>query len=128
MNKPRPSDAELVELLSQPSFQRAPQDPMPSNDPATPTGLVAELTRRTVSVQASYAILKRVFDIAARFEWVDDNVDVDNEGDFFGVGAAVNSYIFEGHLKVQLFFQHRAEQHGIALNNDVVVLQLEGRF
>jgi hypothetical protein len=43
MNKPRPSDAELVELLSQPSFQRAPQDLMPSTDPATPTAMVVEV-------------------------------------------------------------------------------------
>jgi ParB family protein of integrating conjugative element (PFGI_1 class) len=43
MNKPRPSDAELVEFLSQPSFQRAPQDPIPSTDPVTPTTMVVEV-------------------------------------------------------------------------------------
>ena len=100
----------------------------PAEEPTQSTGLTAEVTRRAVLVQAGYAPIKGWLDLGFRFEMVDENTEIEDEGDYFSLAGVVTGYFFEGYLKVQLFYQHRLERFGKVLENDVFLTSLEGRF
>lgn len=100
----------------------------PVETPTSPTNQITPVKQRTLLVEASYAPIAQWLDLAFRFEMVDDNLELKDEGDFFGIGAAVTGTLFKGHLKVQAHYQHRRERSGLALDNDVFLLNVEGRF
>ena len=100
----------------------------PKEAPTQPTTLPAETIRRGVNAQIGYTIMPRFLELAARFEWVDNNADVEDEGDYFVIGGTASLYILDGYLWTQVAYQHRMERFGNALDNDVFVIQVEGRF
>jgi hypothetical protein len=100
----------------------------PADEPTQPSTLAAKTKRRVIVGQLGYAAIKDVLDISARVERVDENMDIEDEGDFMAIAGAASLYLAEGHLKVQLFYQHRREQHGKQRKNDALLLQTEGRF
>lgn len=100
----------------------------PVDEPTEDPGFIAETTSRAIVTQAGYAILANMLEVAFRFEMVDENTERDDEGDFFTFAGAVSGYILEGHIKVQLQYQHRMERNGLELDNDTFFLQAEGRF
>ncbi len=109
--------AEYLQDFSKPAFE-----------PTQETIEITKVTRRAVVAQMGYAPIKGWLDVGFRFEMVDTNTEIDDEGDFFGFSGTVSLYALEGHLKVQLAYQHRMEREGATLDNDTFVLQTEGRF
>jgi len=100
----------------------------PVSEPSTDATIEAKTKRSALLTQLGYAAIKNVLDVSARFEMIDENADVDNEGDYFAIGGCASVYLYEGHFKLQLYYQHRMERHGASLDNDVFALQGEGRF
>jgi hypothetical protein len=100
----------------------------PKETPTQPTTLPGETRRRGINAQVGYTIMARFLEIAARFEWVDDNTAIEDDGDYFVIGGTASLYILDGYLWTQVAYQHRMERFGNALDNDVFVLQVEGRF
>ena len=100
----------------------------PVDEPTQETKAIAELNRSAFVVDLGYAPIAKRLDVAVQFEMVDENTDIEDEGDFFGIAGAVSMYAYGGHFKYQLFYQHRQERHGSALKNDLCLLQVEGRF
>ena len=100
----------------------------PADEPTQSTTEQAETKRSVMSGQMGYAVIKNMLDVAARVEMVDENEDIEDEGDFLAIAGAVSLYLSRGHLKIQLFYQHRQEQHGKQRRNNVLLIQTEGRF
>ena len=100
----------------------------PTDQPTQTGGLSAETTSRALVAQLGYTALANTLEVAARFELVDENTDVEDEGDFYAIGAAVSGYLLEGHVKLQLQYLLRLENAGVELDNDSLLLQMEGRF
>jgi hypothetical protein len=87
-----------------------------------------ETTMRGGTAQLGYTILKDTLEVAARFDYIDQNVDLDDEGDLTAIAGTVSGYLLDGHLKLQLDYEHRTERHGRNLTNDVLMATVEGRF
>lgn len=104
------------------------QTASPKEAPTQATTLPLETTRRGVNTQLGYTVMKRFLEIAARFEWVDNNTEIEDDGDYFVIGGTASLYILDGYLWTQVAYQHRMERFGNALDNDVFVVQVEGRF
>lgn len=100
----------------------------PAIEPTEETTQITRVTRRALVAQLGYAPIAGWLDVGFRFEMVDENTEIDDEGDFFAFGGTVSLFAFEGHLKVQLAYQHRMEREGATLDNDTFILQTEGRF
>jgi len=110
--------AEFIELTT------APQD-----EPTAGASQDAlEITSRGMTGQLGYTIIKDHLEVSVRVDWFDRETRLDNEGDFIGIGGAVSGYLFDGRLKLQFDYEHRNEQHGSVLENDVFMAQAEGRF
>lgn len=100
----------------------------PADQPSAPTPDIGKVERRTITAQLGYSPLVKTLDVAFRFELIDDNLDIDDEGDQAVYAAAVSYYAFDGRFKAQAQYQHREELHGLDLENDVALVQVEGRF
>ena len=100
----------------------------PAEMPTTVSSALTKVTMRGVVAQVGYAPVRDWLDVAFRFEMVDENTELENEGDFITLGGTVSLFAFEGHLKVQLYYRHRMEMEGKELDNDTFLLQTEGRF
>ncbi len=106
----------------------------PTESPTRGTDTTAEVTRRAFVGQLGYTILPidhkaGAVEVAVRGEMVDENVDKDDEGDHMAIAGAVSWYLLDGHVKTQLSYQHRMElTDGVELDNDVFMLNVEGRF
>ena len=87
-----------------------------------------EIISRGATVQLGYTICKDLLEISARFDYLDQNTELENEGDIIAAAGTISHYLFDGHLKVQLDYEHRTERHGQELENDVFMGSVEGRF
>lgn len=106
--------AELLNDSAEPADQ-------PSTDPVVP----GSVSRMALVAEAGYLLIGEQLGLTARFELLDDNTDLDNNGDQIVVTGGVQYYLHRQHLKAQLEFSHREELHGLSLDNDSLMLQVQ---
>jgi hypothetical protein len=101
---------------------------LPETEPTQPTDLVAEQSSWGLSAEAGYMILPRMLGLAARFEWIDPDVDSDDESDNWLITGGAHFQFIDQLLKLQADYTHREERYGLSLANDSVTLQLQGQL
>ncbi|TNF33814.1 MAG: hypothetical protein EP329_07915 [Deltaproteobacteria bacterium] len=102
---------------------------MDSSEPATQptTGDIIPTTigRMSAVAELGYVLLPEQLGVTLRGELIDSDTDVDNAGDEIAVTGGVQYYFHRQHAKAALEFTHREERHGVALDNDSLLLQLQ---
>jgi len=97
----------------------------PSNQPASDPAIPGSVSRMALAAEAGYLLVGETLGITARFELLDDNTDLDNNGDQIAVTGGLQYYLQRQHLKAQLEFTHREELEGVSLANDSLMLQVQ---
>jgi len=97
----------------------------PSDTPETDATLPTTIDRMALTAEAGYLIIGDELGVAARFELLDDNTELDNAGDQIVIGGGVQYYLHRQHLKAVLEFTHREELEGQSLDNDALVLHVQ---
>ena len=100
----------------------------PQAKPTSLDALTTEVSRVTAHGTVGYMILKELLGLSARVEYINDNMDLDNEGDQVVVAATLAYYAFGHNLKVQLEYQKRIELYGASIANDSVVAGMQFKF
>lgn len=98
---------------------------VPEAEPTQPTVETEQVTSFGFVAEAGYMILQDALGLAARFEWIDPNGNVEDEGDDWLLTVGAGYQFFDRLLKVQADYTHREEMAGLALANDSVMLQLQ---
>jgi hypothetical protein len=75
--------------------------------------------------EVGYVILASQLGVTARVEWIDDNTELDNNGDELIITGGLQYYFRRHHVKAGLEFTHRTELEGISLDNDSLILSLQ---
>jgi hypothetical protein len=103
----------------------------PENQPTESTTQISEITSLGAVAELGYTLRLRDYTrvlshigVHGRFEWLDSNSDIDDEGDAWVAAAGVSFHFIENALKAQVDYQHREERHGVSLDNDWVLFQL----
>jgi hypothetical protein len=96
---------------------------VPKSQPAQPTQAVAKIKSMGIVAEAGYMIVERLLGVHARFEIVDSNSAVDDEGDVWLLGGGASLQFLDGIVKTQAEYMHREERHGLSLANDYFLLQ-----
>jgi hypothetical protein len=97
----------------------------PSSEPTTPSTIPSQVERQSLVAELGYLILDDTFGATVRVEWLDDNTRLENNGDSVIFTGGLQYYLHRHHLKAQLEYTHRAELHGLALDNDALMLQIQ---
>lgn len=97
----------------------------PADQPTTDSTIPGPTDRMALAAEAGYLLVGEELGLTARFEWLDDNTELDNNGDQIAVTGGLQYYFHRQHLKAQLEFTHREELEGIALDNDSLMLQVQ---
>jgi len=97
----------------------------PTEQPETDAGVPVELNRMSVVAEMGFMLISHRLAFAARGEWIDDNVEIEDAGDALVVAGGLQYYWHRHHLKAQLDYTHREELHGLAIDNDSLVFQLQ---
>ncbi|MBN2496454.1 MAG: hypothetical protein JXR96_17805 [Deltaproteobacteria bacterium] len=100
----------------------------PEQEPALPPAISGKTDRRGWYVQAGYFVLGDYLEVAARFEWLDDNIFIADTGDLWLLTGGVNGFLLDGQLKLQLNYIHKDERNAPELDNDVLFLQAQVDF
>ena len=95
----------------------------PKSTPTQSTATVVKIQSIGAVAETGYMIVERLFGLNARFEYIDPNGSVDNEGDAFLIGGGASFQFLDGIFKTQAEFMHREERHGTSLQNDYLMLQ-----
>lgn len=96
---------------------------VPKTQPTQPTEQVAPITSFGLVGEAGYEIIRNLFGLATRFEYIDADANVDDEGDTWLVTAGAHVEFLDGIVKVGAEYTHREEVFGTSLENDAVLLQ-----
>jgi hypothetical protein len=90
----------------------------------------AVIDRCGTYAEAAYALfaLGRPLQLVARWELFDDNRRLNDAGDSVIVSGGVNLELVRDHARAQLHYYHRRERHGLARDNDALVLSVQGSF
>jgi len=97
----------------------------PAKTPATDATPPTTIDRRSVVAELGYMVLPGLLGLTLRGELLDDDTALDDAGDSLVVTGGVQLYARARHLKASLEFTHREERHGVALDNDALLLQLQ---
>ncbi len=97
----------------------------PTTNPTTDATVPAEVSRQALIAELGYLLIADELGLTARFELLDDNMDLDNAGDQIVVAGGLQYYFHRQHLKAQLEYTHRSELDGPSLDNDSLVLQVQ---
>lgn len=97
----------------------------PSTDPTTDPVVPSAVSRHALIAEVGYMVLPEQLGVTARFELLDDNMDLDNNGDQIVLTGGLQYYFKRDHLKAQLEYTHRSELEGVALDNDALLLQVQ---
>ena len=97
----------------------------PETNPTQATTQIARVKSFAVVGEAGYVLWKDKLGVSARVEWLDPNLDVDSDSDSVVITAGAGFLIVEDVLKAQLDFTHRQELKGVAVDNDLLALQLQ---
>ncbi len=100
----------------------------PQEQPSSLQTLPVEIDHLSANASLGYMILPERLNLALRLEMLDDNRDLEDEGDEIIFAGTLSWYELKSNLKVQLEYQHREEQHGLALENDSALLGLQARW
>jgi hypothetical protein len=101
---------------------------LPEEVPTQPTTAIEKVTSFGVSAEAGYAILPRMLGLAARFEWIDPDIDSDDESDNWLVTGGAYFMFVDELFKLQAEYTHREERFGLSLANDAVTLSLQAQL
>lgn len=97
----------------------------PTDTPTTPGTIPSAVDRQAMVAELGYLFIADEFGATVRFEWLDDNKNIENNGDSLVFSGGLQYYMHRHHLKMQLEFTHRSELHGLALDNDALMLQVQ---
>ncbi len=97
----------------------------PSTNPTTDPVVPAAVSRHALIAEVGYMVLPEQLGVTARFELLDDNMDLDNNGDQIVLTGGLQYYFRRDHLKAQLEYTHRTELEGLSLDNDSLMLQVQ---
>jgi len=94
----------------------------PAIRPTTPQTIPAQADRFGLIAEAGYMILPAQLGVSGRFEWFDDDENVENSGDQIVATGGIQYYWHRHHFKASLDYTHREELAGPALDNDTLLL------
>ncbi|WP_433935596.1 porin [Sorangium cellulosum] len=97
----------------------------PKSVPTQPIAQVTSVTSLALVLEAGYMIVARKLGVSGRVEWIDPNVDVEDEGDNLVLTGGVSYHAYDDLVKAQLDYTHREELGGLSLSNDALILQLQ---
>jgi len=100
----------------------------PKATPTTTNTLESEIDRVVAHGTVGYMILREMLGLSARVEYVNDNMDIDDEGDQIIIAATLAHYAFGHHLKTLVEYQKRLELHGASMANDAVIAGVQLAF
>lgn len=100
----------------------------PKEVPTQPTTQTSTVTSYGIIGEAGYVVLKERLGITGRFEWIEPNTAVKDEGDSWVVTGGVSYHVLQDFLKAQMDYTHREERHGKSLKNDSLVIQAQLRL
>lgn len=101
---------------------------LPEDEPTQPTTAVEKVTSYGVSAEAGYVIVPRMFGLAARFEWIDPDLNSDDESDNWLLGGGAFLSFLDDLFKLAADYTHRHERFGLALKNDAVTISLQAEL
>ena len=87
--------------------------------------LTHDADRLTFLGQLGYVILPELLGLGFRVEWLDLNMDMQDNYDELVFSGVVNFYAVRHLLKTQIGYQHRMELHGQARDNDALYVQAQ---
>ncbi|WP_438009801.1 porin [Sorangium sp. So ce321] len=97
----------------------------PRSVPTQPIAQVTSVSSLALVFEAGYMIVARKLGVSGRVEWIDPNMDVDDEGDNLVLTGGVSYHAYDDLVKAQLDYTHREELGGLSLANDALILQLQ---
>lgn len=97
----------------------------PTTEPTTDATVPASVSRQALIAELGYLVLNDELGVTARVELLDDNMDLDNQGDQLVFTGGLQYYFHRHHLKAQLEYTHRSELDGLSLDNDALLLQVQ---
>lgn len=100
----------------------------PTAKPTTENTIPAEIDRMAIQASLGYMILAKKLGVAFRTELIDDNSELDNEGDELVLAGTLTWYHLGNYLKTILEYQHREEQNGQSIDNDYVIAGVQFAF
>jgi hypothetical protein len=98
---------------------------VPESAPTQPTEEIGEVHSYAVVAEAGYMILAEMLGLTVRFEWIDPDIDSEDESDNWLLTGGAHFSFVERIFKLQAEYTHREELFGVALANDSVALQLQ---
>ena len=112
-----------VQLLGEFLYEQGSPQEEPLGD-----STAGDYTRLGAAGELSVFIWRKYLQVALRYEYVQDNVDVKTYGTEQLFTGGVNLFLFEHRLKLQLNYTHRSETEGQTLDNDIAIAQLQAMF
>ncbi|NOZ02977.1 MAG: hypothetical protein GXP54_13985 [Deltaproteobacteria bacterium] len=100
----------------------------PQKKPTTLNTITDEIQRLTAMASVGYYIKWINLGLAVRTEYINDNLDLANEGDEIVIAGTVSYYAIRNFVKVQVEYQHRLELNGAALDNDSALVGVQVYF
>lgn len=100
----------------------------PQAKPTTTNTVASEVDRVVAHATVGHMILREMLGISARVEYINDNMDIDDDGDQIVIAATLAHYAFGHHLKTLVEYQKRLELHGASQANDAVIVGVQLGF
>ncbi|WP_437281359.1 porin [Sorangium sp. So ce375] len=97
----------------------------PKAVPTQPMAQVTSVSSLALVLEAGHMIVARKLGVSGRVEWIDPNLDVEDEGDNLVLTGGVSYHAYDDLVKAQLEYTHREELGGLSLSNDALLLQLQ---
>ncbi|MBM4356254.1 MAG: hypothetical protein FJ109_21100, partial [Deltaproteobacteria bacterium] len=98
---------------------------VPSDEPLMPPTLPDTTQRLGYFAQAGYFVIPGWFELAARYEWYDDQRDMANATDLWLATGGANLFLLDGAVKLQVNYIHKDEWNNPEQDNDIVFGQLQ---
>ncbi|WP_437801457.1 porin [Sorangium sp. So ce693] len=97
----------------------------PKAVPTQPIAQITSVSSLALVFEAGYMLIARRLGVSGRVEWIDPNLDIDDEGDNLVLTGGVSYHAYDDLVKAQLEYTHREELGGLSLSNDALLLQLQ---
>jgi hypothetical protein len=112
-----------VRLFGELNWARSTPHDAPAGAPDA--GAVARLG---IAGELSAFVFREIFQLAARYEYFKDNVELPTFGKQQLISAGVNTYFYRDNLKLQVNYVRRDELEGPEVQNDIAFAQLQAMF